>query len=335
MSQEKVRDLLIEAGQRIRERIFQDVHHTSAEELRGVFQEKPEDTIFQIDRNVEELLVPLLDREAESLGGIWLLAEGIGDPENGLFLGVHPGQNPSWAILADPIDGTRELMYNKRSAFFLAGAAPWKPDLRLQDIEVAVMTELATAKMACSDSLWALKGKGLQASRYWFHSQKEEEITVEPSRAPGLKGGFGQLTRFAPPGREVSCKIEDELIALLYPDMPDGRSYVFEDQYISTGGQLYELLMGHGRYNADIRDVLYAYREKQGLKIGHVCHPYDLCASLIGLEAGIELTDSRGQLLNPPFSLQEPAGWIGYANKSIRAQVEPVLLELLQKEGLV
>lgn len=335
MSQEKILNLLLEAGHQIRNRIYHDVHHKPAEELRGVFQEKPEDTIFQIDRNVEEILVPLLDKAAQHLGGIWLLAEGIGDPDNGIQLGVSPDRNPTWAILADPIDGTRGLMYNKRAAFFLAGAARWRPNLRLQDIELAVMTELPTAKMACSDSLWAQKGKGANAARFWFHTQQQESLSIQPSRAEGLKGGFGQLTRFAPPGRELPARMEDQLIEILYPDMPDGRSYVFEDQYISTGGQLYELLMGHDRYNADIRDVLYAKREAQGLKAGHVCHPYDLCASLIGMEAGIELTDSRGECLNPPFSLQEPCGWIGYANRSIRRQVEPVLLHLMQQEGLI
>ena len=50
-------------------------------------------------------------------------------------------------IIIDPIDGTRGLMYDKRSAFFLAGAAPNRGDsTTLQDIEVAAMVELPTTR---------------------------------------------------------------------------------------------------------------------------------------------------------------------------------------------
>ena len=35
------------------------------------------------------------------------------------------------------------------------------------------------------------------------------------------------------------------------------RATVFDDQYISTGGQFYELIVGHDRFNADLRPVFY------------------------------------------------------------------------------
>jgi hypothetical protein len=56
---------------------------------------------------------------------------------------------------------------------------------------------------------------------------------------------------------------------------------------------------------------------------------------LIAKEAGLEITDSRGRPFDAPFNLLDEVGWIAYANKEIRHAVEPVLLKLMKKEGLI
>jgi hypothetical protein len=252
-----------------------------------------------------------------------------------LLLGVPQGQIPAWAILIDPIDGTRGIMYNKRAAFFLAGAAPFKQGLRLSDIEIACMTELPTSKMLFSDILFAIRSKGAHAERYNLITGETISLPIKPSQAKSLEGGFGQIARFFPPGRAVLAQIEDEMIEILYPDAAEGKTLVFEDQYISSGGQMYEILMGHDRYVADIRDVLFAKMSREGKKKGHICHPYDICTFLIGKEAGVEFTDSEGNTLDAPFSLLAEVGWIAYANAGIRSLVEPVLLERMRHHGLI
>jgi len=333
--QQQVLDLLKRAGDAVRDKVYSELKKSSIEDLSAVFKEAEDDTIYQIDRNVEEILVPLLEPEAHKLGGIWLLAEGIGDPETGLFLGVSEGQSPAWAILIDPIDGTRGIMYNKRPAFFLAGAARFKQDLKLSDIEVACMTELPTSKMLYSDVLFAVKGNGYAGERFNLITEERLPLPLKPSQSKDLLGGFGQIARFFPPGRAVLAQIEDEMIEILYPDAPEGKTMVFEDQYISSGGQMYEILMGHDRYVADIRDVLFAKMAREGKKKGHICHPYDICTFLIGKEAGVQFTDSQGNDLDTPFNLLAEVGWIAYSNASIRALVEPVLLERMRFHGLI
>jgi len=331
----QVLKFLRKAGDKVRDKVYSELKKSSIEDLSAVFKEAEDDTIYQIDRNVEEILVPLLEPEAKKLGGIWLVAEGIGDPETGVYLGVEPGKKPKWAILIDPIDGTRGIMYNKRPAFFLAGAATFKEDLKLSDIEVACMTELPTSKMLFSDVLFAIKGEGCQAERYNLMTEECILLPIRPSQATDLLGGFGQIARFFPPGRALLAQIEDELIEILYPDAVEGKTLVFEDQYISSGGQMYEILMGHDRYVADIRDVLFAKMAKEGKKKGHICHPYDVCTFLIGKEAGVQFTDSEGKELDAPFNLLAEVGWIAYSNSSIRALVEPVLLERMKYHGLI
>lgn len=332
---EEILAYLLRAGAAVRDTVFEQVQKASGEDLAAVYKEGKDDTIYQIDRNVEEILVPILEPAAREFGGFLLLAEGIGDPVSGLLLGTDPGKNPTWALLIDPIDGTRGIMYNKRSAFFLAGAAPWKPDLKLSDIEIAVMTELPTSKMAVSDMLWAIKGKGAKGSRYHLIHKTEQTLPLKPSQSITLEGGFGQFARFFPPGRALLARIEDEMIEALYPDAAEGKTLVFEDQYISSGGQMYEMLMGHDRYIADVRDVLFAKMVRDGQKKGHVCHPYDICTFLIGQEAGISFSDSFGNTLDAPFSLLAEVGWIAYANENIRALVEPVLLSKLRQYHLI
>src|SRR5439155_1270609 len=64
-----------------------------------------------------------------------------------------------WRLLVDPIDGTRGLMYQKRSAWILTGVAPNRGTAtRLRDIVLAVQTEIPLVKQHLSDQLWALRG---------------------------------------------------------------------------------------------------------------------------------------------------------------------------------
>ena len=75
-------------------------------------------------------------------------------------------EEAAFRILMDPIDGTRGLMYQKRSAWILTGVAPNRgPRTSLRDIELAVQTEIPLLKQHLSDSLWAVAGKGAAAER--------------------------------------------------------------------------------------------------------------------------------------------------------------------------
>jgi hypothetical protein len=69
--------------------------------------------------------------------------------------------------------------------------------------------------------------------------------------------------------------------------------------------------------------------------LGICCHPYDVCTELIAREAGVVVTDERGLDLNPPLSADANVAWAGYANRSIRAQIEPLLQDALKRRGLL
>jgi len=115
----------------------------------------------------------------------------------------------------------------------------------------------------------------------------------------------------------------------------EGRAQAFEDQYISTGGQLYELVMGHDRWIADLRPLLAPILQARGRPPGICCHPYDLSTELIAREAGVIVTDPRGERLGAPLDVFSDVAWVGYANRAIRDQVHPALEHALQNHGLL
>lgn len=337
MNHELIKNMLCELGEAVCAQVHQSLRKSSVETLSTVYHQGADDTIYQIDRDVEEILVPRLASYAEQVGGIILIAEGISDVGSEFVLPVGlPPDKAQIRLIIDPIDGTRGIMYDKRSAFFLAGAALNKgPETCLQDIEVAVMTELPTSRSFLSDTFWAIKGQGAYGFTRNLITNETTSRSYSPSKAQTIVGGFSQIARFFPPGRAILAQIDDELIQEIMPDMPAGKAILFEDQYISSGGQLYEVLVGHDRFIADLRPLLFNRLAREGKKIGLVCHPYDVAAHLIGIEAGILITNESGEPLNPVLDTTSPVGFMLFANEHIKTQVQPILERLLIKHGLL
>ena len=155
----------------------------------------------------------------------------------------------------------------------------------------------------------------------------------QPSRAKTIRGGFAMLASFFPIGKDTLARIEEEMVAEIMRGS-DTKTALFNDQYLATSGQLYELMMGHDRMVADVRSLLYDKFRREGKPTGHCCHPYDACTILIAEEIGIIITDGRGQPLDAPLVTTKDISWIGYANQASRDEVEPVLLRLLEKYEL-
>src|SRR5262245_7387824 len=80
------------------------------------------DTIFELDRRVEPVLAEVIGRWPEECKPLLLVAEGMGADGKRRF--GDPDKPLRYRVIVDPIDGTRGLMYDKRSAWFLAAVAP-------------------------------------------------------------------------------------------------------------------------------------------------------------------------------------------------------------------
>jgi fructose-1,6-bisphosphatase/inositol monophosphatase family enzyme len=292
------------------------------------------DTIYAVDRVSEETLVAGLETLARDEPMV-LVAEGL--PPEGLVLPRGASSSDCrWRLLVDPIDGTRGLMYQKRPAWILTGVAPNNGDAtRLRDIELAVQTEIPLVKQHLCDQIWAVRGEGVVAQRLDRITGRTTPLALRPSRATTIAHGFASISRFFPGARDVLAAIDDEVgTATLGPLVP-GKAMFFEDQYISTGGQLYELMSGHDRYVADLRPLLLGVLAERGLPQPLCCHPYDLCTILIAEELGLAVTDATGAPLDAPLDLEADVAWVGYANASVRRQVEPALIAALRSRGML
>lgn len=334
--QEELRSFLQGLGEKVSAEVRTILADVSVEDRTRVHGHAGSDVIFDIDFRVEQIVVDVIREAAARFGGIVLIAEGIGEDEKSIFPEGRSEEEAALRVIIDPIDGTRPIMYNKRSAFFLAGAAPNKgADTRLSDIEVAVMVEIPTTRSAVADSLWAVRGGGARGETIVLDTGVRTSFTPKPSANPSIFQGFIQFVRFFNPGKGEVGAIEDALMAKLFPDAGDGVNVTFEDQYLSTGGQLYEMLTGKDRFVADFRTALYRKYKGRGLRTGHPCHPYDLAASLIAQEAGIILTLPGGADFDAPMDTLSGADWIGYANEAIRSEVEFTLTSLLYERDLL
>jgi hypothetical protein len=293
------------------------------------------DTIYGIDRISECVLIDLFDSMIAQQDPIVLIAEGL--PGGKIVLPSGTAESDAvWRIIADPIDGTRGLMYQKRSAWILTGVAENRGNATsLADIQLAVQTEIPLVKQHLSDSLWAIRGLGARGQRCNRLTGERRSFVPQPSTAVDLTHGFCTVSRFFAGGREILAAIDDDIVLAATRGGRDGKAYAFEDQYLSTGGQLYELMMGHDRFLADLRPLLAPRLQARRLPAGLCCHPYDLCTELIAREAGVLVTNELGHRLHPPLDVEANVSWVGYANRHIKALVEPLLQSALERHGLV
>jgi len=143
------------------------------------------------------------------------------------------------------------------------------------------------------------------------------------------------ISRFFPGARDILAEIDEEIVRGALGKPREGKAQCFEDQYISTGGQLYELIAGHDRFVADVRPLMRAEMTRRGVDLSICCHPYDLCTELIARELGVIVTNERGSLLDARLDVQSDVSWAGYANENIRKQIEPLMLNALKNRDML
>jgi fructose-1,6-bisphosphatase/inositol monophosphatase family enzyme len=321
---EKIRDAVVAACER-----------AALEDLARVEDDCSEgDTIYAVDRISEDLLIELFESEIAPVAPLVLIGEGLAGGKVALPRGTVES-NALWRVIVDPIDGTRGLMYQKRSAWVLTGVAPNRgSETNLQDIELALQTEIPLVKQHLCDALWAIRGRGANAERYNRLSGERRLLRLQPSQARSIRHGFAGLARFFPGAREELAAIDEEIVRGALGDATQGKAHCFEDQYLSSAGQIYELMAGHDRFVADLRPLMEPLLRRRGQALGICCHPYDLCTELIARETGVIVTDENGNALRAPLNAEADLAWAGYANKYIREEIEPLLQRALKSRGL-
>jgi hypothetical protein len=322
---ELLRGLLCSMQDAIQERVTRARADRPSEELAAVAAITESDTIYEIDRIGERAILDWLEEHWPRQWPVELVMEGIdGTPPR--VPAEATEAEVRFTCIVDPIDGTRPLMHDKRSAWVLSALAPGPArGARLRHTFAAAMTELPPTKQTLADQVSAVRGAGaagVRCERVDLTSGERRPLALRPSRARDLKHGFASFVRFFPDGKVLMAEFEEAVIAGLYGRSDDGLPVVFDDQYISTGGQFYELLAGRDRMLGDLRPQAFA---RLGRAEPITCHPYDACTALILEEAGCPLGDPYGGPLDFPLDTTSPVSWIGFANAELERHVRPAL----------
>ena len=284
------------------------------------------DTIFGIDVQVEEILIQHCQEWGKTQHFV-LVAEGL-EP-GGLQFGQPGRGGPPFRLLVDPIDGTRGLMFDKRSAWCLMGAAPERgAATRLRDVEVAVMTELPTTRQVTSDALWAVAGQGARAERSDLSTGVSRPLALVPSQATTLRHGFATVSNFFQGGKELISRLEEAIFARAIGGWNPDKAEVYCDQYISSGGQLGEIVLGRDRFVLDVRPLVH---KKLGVKSSLASRPYDIVTMRIAQEAGCVVCDPYGGPLDAPLDVTTNVAFACYANKELAARMIPIVREEVRR----
>ena len=197
------------------------------------------DTIFGIDRKVEPIIASVIDSWPEETKPLLVIAEGFGRDGHRRFGSLE--RSLRYRLLIDPIDGTRNLMYDKRSAWFLASIAPDHGETtRLSQSLASVMVELPPSKQIKADTFVYSENRPVIAKRTRVDTGSCEHLPVGPSGETTLLHGFGQVSNFFPGTKQLASELMERIAEGALGRVQPGQATVFDDQYISTGGQLVE-----------------------------------------------------------------------------------------------
>lgn len=313
MTPDELRPALLVIAEAVRDEVLAAARTRTVEDLASYDDSGPGDTAFAVDRVSEQRLLELVQDLP-----VRLVAEGME--------GTAPQDvDAEWTLLADPLDGTRPLAHQKRSAWVLLGAARGEAPT-LADLELSVAVEVPTAKAGWADVLSAVRGRGTVGERVDLRTGQRSPLVVSPSRATGIEQGYGSVARYFPGAREELAAIDDAIARRVLGPARPGKAQAFEDQYC-TGGTLVEIAVGHDRWACDLRPLL-------GDRAGICAHPYDLAGWRVAAEAGAHVVRPDGGALDSPLDLTSDVAWAAYANDDVRSLVEPALHAVLAERGL-
>lgn len=326
-------DSIEKLHQVIRRAARKDIREQS-EELRTILSSGNGDVSYGIDTRCENII----DRwfmENPPDGGAVVICEGLGKR-------VYPcGVNEAdakWRILIDPLDGTRHIMYDNRSAWILTGISMNKGETTtLNDICAAIQTEVPIVLQDKGAVLKAIKRQGADLKYYDLCTGNEVKthIALAPSAATTLENGFGVFVNVFPGTKAIISELEERVIYRLYGAAEENSALVFSEQYISSAGQLFMLMSGKYRMAVDIRGLLGGYQLARNQKLPLCAHPYDLSAALIAIESGCIIRNAYGGVLDSTMDLNTNCSWAGYANTELYKEIHPVVLEELKALSII
>ncbi|MEO6708600.1 MAG: hypothetical protein ABI054_03695 [Planctomycetota bacterium] len=310
----------------VRGRIEKSLASDGLAELARPLRAGAGDVTFGIDQCAEDALDRWLTDTARH-ENISLLSEDTGwrhrGPGGGGVRELPDFDHGGPRIAIDPIDGTRHLMSDMRSAWSIVSfAPPGAREPRMADLTLGLVSEIPDSRAARWRSLSAIQGRGGM-----FHERALDSQALFTERRLGTGSdqradqGYFAFFRYHPAQRPALAAIEARFFErLAHFEAADVRA-CYDDQYISSGGQLALVSLGVYRMCADLRAFLGARHPE----IPSVpTHPYDLAgAVLVAREAGAVVEAIGGESLDFPIDATTPVSFVAWTNAATRQRLSP------------
>jgi hypothetical protein len=227
----------------------------------------------------------------------------------------------------DPVDGTRNLMVDLRSAWTVVSFAPaGKGQPRLADLSGGMVAEIPTTRAArfrCyfsdGETTWLEEGTlgDNVAAEAGSIAAARVVRTDDDDR---VDHGYFPFFRYDPLRRLEIAEWEGRFFERLQRHEKALLHTIYNDQYCSTGGQLAELMSGTYRMLVDARGL--AARRSGTAQT--IAKPYDIGGAILcARAAGCELTDAEGRELDFPMDVTTPIDFCAYVNAATRRRLEP------------
>jgi len=286
-----------------------------------------------------------IDVVAEDEVTRWLHEEGSKRPVSLLTEDAgwrHMGPGPDGAAVAlpgfdhggprialDPIDGTRNIMHDLRSAWIVVSmAGPGTGAPRFADLELGVLSEIPDTRARVARELTARPGGGASVVDLDLQSgdaSGQRAVVADESRR--LDGGYFPFFGFHPALRPHAQRLAADVSRRVAEAHGADPSTMFDDQYISSGGQLALLALGRYRSIVDARGAI-------GDRVGdprQTCKPYDMAgAALIAQEAGCVVVRLDGAPLDFELDTKTTVDFAGFHNPGTAGAILPVLGSALE-----
>lgn len=233
-------------------------------------------------------------------------------------------------VVVDPIDGTRNLMSDVRSAWtVVASCGPGPGEPRMSDVEGGVLAEIPDSRGALARVFRAtVDGRVRCSVERVDDGALVSDGTWRADEDDRPDHGYFPFFRYLADQRPEIARVEAAFFARTAAREGADVRTCYDDQYISNGGQLALLTTGTYRMIADLRAHLAERRGRTTL----TCKPYDCAgAILVARAAGCVVTAADGSVLDFPLDVSTPVSFVGWVNARTRARLEPHLLAALRE----
>lgn len=295
------------------------------------------DLTFAIDVVAERAVERWFHRVAAT-GPVSLLTEDTGWQHRGPKASGGTEELPGFdhggpRIALDPIDGTRNIMHDLRSAWVVVSfARPGSGEPRFGDLEYGAISEIPDSRGAEVRELEAVAGCGARLRRLRITASGEEcEESEGALRADGevrLDRGYFPFFGFHPSCRaDVAALGFDVMGRVAASHSGLDLATMFDDHYISSGGQLALLALGGYRSIVDARETL----GKSTGRPSQTAKPYDMAgAALVAMEAGCVVVTPTGAPLDFPLDVVTSTDFAGFHNRGTADAILPHLAAALE-----